>query len=88
MVNFVGAHNKLPTGKVLELELQKLTLPSEELKLIPGLSEKVCIIKDIDKIETKILSEQKPNPTEVIEYAHSYHTWEHRINLLASKLGL
>ena len=48
MVNFVGAHNKLPTGKVLELELQKLTLPSEELNSAAALINELKTKSDID----------------------------------------
>ena len=48
MVNFVSAHNKLPTGKVLELELQKLTLPVEELNSSAALINELKIKSDID----------------------------------------
>ena len=48
MVNFVSAHNKLPTGKVLELELQKLTLPTEELNSAAVLINELKTKSDID----------------------------------------
>ena len=48
MVNFVGAHNKLPTGKVLELELQKLTLPAEDLNSAAALINELKTKSDID----------------------------------------
>ena len=48
MVKFVGAHNKLPTGKVLELELQKLTLPAEDLNSAAALINELKTKSDID----------------------------------------
>ena len=48
MVKFVGAHNKLPTGKVLELELQKLTLPVEDLNSAAALINELKTKSDID----------------------------------------
>ena len=48
MVKFVSAHNKLPTGKVLELELQKLTLPTEELNSAAVLINELKTKSDID----------------------------------------
>jgi replicative DNA helicase len=48
MVKFVGAHNKLPTGKVLELELQKLTLPVEDLNSAAALINELITKSDID----------------------------------------
>ena len=48
MVNFVGTHNKLPTGKVLELELQKLTIPAEDLNSAAALINELKTKSDID----------------------------------------
>ena len=48
MVKFVSTHNKLPTGKVLELELQKLTLPTEELNSAAVLINELKTKSDID----------------------------------------
>lgn len=48
MVKFVGTHNKLPTGKVLELELQKLTLPAEDLNSAAVLINELKTKSDID----------------------------------------
>ena len=48
MVKFVGTHNKLPTGKVLELELQKLTLPAEDLNSAAALINELKTKSDID----------------------------------------
>ena len=48
IVSFVHKHNKLPTGKVLELELQKLTLPVEELNSSAALINELKIKSDID----------------------------------------
>ena len=31
IVNFVNTHNKIPSGKVLELELRKLNAPEDTL---------------------------------------------------------
>ena len=48
MVQFVGSHNKLPTGKILELELQKLTIPAEELNSAAALINELKNKSDID----------------------------------------
>ena len=48
MVQFVGSHNKLPTGKILELELQKLTIPAEELNSAAALIKELKNKSDID----------------------------------------
>lgn len=48
MVKFVGNHNKLPTGKILELELQKLTLPAEDLNSAAVLINELKTKSDID----------------------------------------
>lgn len=48
IVKFVGAHNKLPTGKILELELQKLTLPHEQLNSAAVLINELKTKSDID----------------------------------------
>ena len=47
MVQFVGSHNKLPTGKILELELQKLTIPAEELNSAAALIKELKNKSDI-----------------------------------------
>tara|TARA_Y100000385_G_scaffold153187_1_gene158951 strand:- start:3862 stop:5118 length:1257 start_codon:yes stop_codon:yes gene_type:complete len=48
MVKFVAAHNKLPTAKVLELELQKLKLPHEQLNSSAVLINELRTKSDID----------------------------------------
>ena len=47
-LNLLAAHNKLPTGKVLELELQKLTLPAEDLNSAAALINELKTKSDID----------------------------------------
>jgi replicative DNA helicase len=48
MVKFVAAHNKLPTAKVLELELQKLKLPHEQLNSSAVLINELRTKSDVD----------------------------------------
>ena len=48
IVKFVGAHNKLPTGKILDLELQKLSLPHEQLNSAAVLINELKTKSDID----------------------------------------
>ena len=48
IVKFVGAHNKLPTGKILDLELQKLSLPHEQLNSAAVLINELKTRSDID----------------------------------------
>jgi len=48
MVKCVAAHNKLPTAKVLELELQKLKLPHEQLNSSAVLINELRTKSDVD----------------------------------------
>ena len=48
MVNFVSAHNKLPTGKVLELELKKVNAPEDVLNRTQTLINELKKKSDID----------------------------------------
>ena len=48
IVKFVGAHNKLPTGKILELELVKLSLPHETMNSAAVLINELKTKSDVD----------------------------------------
>ena len=48
IVDFVSTHNKLPTGKILELELQKLNMPEDHLNDIFNLIQDIKEKSDID----------------------------------------
>ena len=65
-----------------------ITFPNQYVNKITGLNENLCVVNNFSELETKILGKQEPNPEQVMEFAHSNHSWEHRINLLASKLEL
>lgn len=65
-----------------------ITFPNQDLDKITGLNDKVCIVNNSNELKLRILEKQDPYSKEVIEYAHSNHTWSHRINLLAKELNL
>ena len=48
IVNFVGSHNKLPTSKILELELKKIQAPEDVLNNASRLVQEIAIKSDID----------------------------------------
>lgn len=48
IVKFVGAHNKLPTSKILHLELKKLNAPEEILNSCSRLIEEIASKSDVD----------------------------------------
>ena len=48
IVNFVGAHNKLPTAKILELELVKLSLPQDSMNSAAVLINELKTKSDVD----------------------------------------
>jgi replicative DNA helicase len=48
IVNFVNAHNKVPTGKVLELELTKVNAPEDVLNLANQLIQECKVKSDLD----------------------------------------
>jgi len=65
-----------------------ITFPNQEINQITGLNKKVCVVNNPDELISRILEKQYPSSEEVIEYAHSNHTWENRINLLGKELKL
>ena len=48
IVQFVGKHNKLPTSKILDLELKKMNAPEEVLNNASRLINEIAIKSDID----------------------------------------
>ena len=48
IVQFVGKHNKLPTSKILDLELKKINAPEEVLNNASRLINEIAIKSDID----------------------------------------
>lgn len=48
IVNFVGQHNKLPTSKILELELKKINAPEDVLNNASRLVNEIADKSDID----------------------------------------
>jgi replicative DNA helicase len=48
IVKFVGAHNKLPTAKILELELVKLSLPQDSMNSAAVLINELKTKSDVD----------------------------------------
>ena len=48
IVGFVAKHNKLPTGKVLELELKKISAPDDSLNMASHLINEINLKSDID----------------------------------------
>ena len=48
IVNFVGSHNKLPTSKILELELKKIQAPEDVLNNASRLIQEIAVKSDID----------------------------------------
>ena len=48
IVGFVSTHNKLPTGKVLELELKKISAPEDSLNMASQLIGEIDVKSDID----------------------------------------
>ena len=48
IVNFVGSHNKLPTSKILELELKKIQAPEDVLNNSSRLIQEIAVKSDID----------------------------------------
>ncbi len=48
IVGFVSKHNKLPTGKVLELELKKISAPEDSLNLASNLISEINLKTDVD----------------------------------------
>ena len=43
IVNFVGSHNKLPTSKILELELKKIQAPEDVLNNASRLIQEIAV---------------------------------------------
>ena len=48
IVGFVSKHNKLPTGKILELELKKISAPEDSLNLASNLISEINLKTDVD----------------------------------------
>jgi replicative DNA helicase len=48
IVSFVGAHNKLPTSRVLDLELTKVSAPEDVLNQASRLINEISIKSDVD----------------------------------------
>ena len=48
IVGFVAKHNKLPTGKILELELKKISAPEDSLNLASNLIGEINTKSDVD----------------------------------------
>jgi len=48
IVKFVAAHNKLPTSKILELELAKQTLPQDQITSLFELVQEITTKSDVD----------------------------------------
>jgi archaellum biogenesis ATPase FlaH len=48
IVGFVAAHNKLPTGRVLDIELQKVSAPEDILNQSSILIKEICVKTDLD----------------------------------------
>lgn len=48
IVQFVGRHNKLPTSKVLELELRKINAPEDVLNNASRLISEIALKSDVD----------------------------------------
>ena len=48
IVSFVGAHNKLPTSRVLDLELTKVSAPEDVLNQASRLINEIAIKSDVD----------------------------------------
>jgi archaellum biogenesis ATPase FlaH len=58
IVGFVAAHNKLPTGRVLDIELQKVSAPEDILNQSSILIKEISVKTDLD-IEYLIVETEK-----------------------------
>ena len=58
IVDFVTTHNKIPSGKVLELELKKVSMPEEVLNSVSQLINEIKDKSDIDR-EYLIIESEK-----------------------------